>query len=272
MKIDHFWHILRTTYGYQSPSRPRFLVENLPGWATFAYYSRLVAVVLKESITARKGRYNRKAWASGSLDVFKVVEAAGGIFHVSGLSPMAAQQGPLVYIANHMSLIDTMILPCILLAFNHTIFVVKEGLLKYPLFGSIVCAVDPIAVTRRSPREDLKTVLTQGQALLASGRSVVIFPQATRSDTFDVTSFNSLGIKLARKAGVPVLPVALKTDFQQNGRFIKDLGQVDPRKPLYLKFGEPLVVEGGGRVTHQKVVEFIVKNLREWGADIKSGS
>lgn len=247
-------------------------MENLPGWATFTYYSRLVAVVLKESITARKGRYNRKAWASGSLDVFKVVEAAGGIFHVSGLSPMAAQQGPLVYVANHMSLIDTLILPCILLAFNHTTFVVKEGLLKYPLFGSIMGAVDPIAVTRRSPREDLKTVLTQGQASLASGRSVVVFPQATRSDTFEAASFNSLGIKLARKAGVPVLPVALKTDFQKNGRFIKDLGQVDPREPLYVKFGEPLAVEGGGRATHQKVVEFIVKNLRAWGADIKSGS
>ncbi len=152
-------------------------MENLPGWATFTYYSRLVAVVLKESVTARKGRYNRKAWASGSLDVFRVVEAAGGIFNVSGLSPMAAQQGPLVYVANHMSLIDTMILPCVLLAFNHITFVVKEGLLKYPLFGSIMCAVDPIAVTRRSPREDLKTVLAQGQAFLASGRSVVVFPR-----------------------------------------------------------------------------------------------
>ncbi|MBW1753706.1 MAG: hypothetical protein JRJ46_11555 [Deltaproteobacteria bacterium] len=71
---------------------------------------------------------------------------------------------------------------------------------------------------------------------------------------------------------MPVLPVALKTDFQKNGRFIKDLGQVDPRKPLYMKFGEPLVVEGSGRATQQKVVEFIVKNLREWGADIKSDS
>jgi 1-acyl-sn-glycerol-3-phosphate acyltransferase len=272
MKIDRFWHILRTTYAYQSPPAPRFLVENLPGWATFNYYSRLVVVVSKESITARKGRYNRKAWAGGSLDVFRVVEAAGGIFNVSGLRPMAAQQGPLVYVANHMSLIDTMILPCILLAFNHITFVVKEGLLKYPLFGSIMCAVDPIAVTRRSPREDLKTVLAQGQACLARGRSVVVFPQATRSDTFDAASFNSLGIKLARKAGVPVLPVALKTDFQQNGRFIKDFGQVDSRKPLNLKFGEPLVVEGNGRETHQKVIEFIVKNLREWGADIKSGS
>jgi hypothetical protein len=31
-------------------------------------------------------------------------------------------------------------------------------------------------------------------------------------------------------------------------------------------------VESGGRATHQKVVEFIVKNLREWGANIESGS
>ena len=265
IEIDLFWHILRTTSGYQSPRKSRFLVKNLPGWATCIYYVRLLGIIFKESIAAQKGPYDSRTWAKGSLSVIRLVESVGGKFQVSGLRGMYGQKGPFVYIANHMSLLDTFVLPCILVAFGQVTFVVKEGLLKLPVFGVIMRAVHPIAVTRRNPREDLKVVLTEGQELLSRGCSVIIFPQATRSDKFDAASFNSLGVKLARKAGVPVVPVALKTDFQQNGKIIKDIGRINPGRTLYLKFGEPMAVESIGQATHQKVVEFITQNLKSWG-------
>jgi 1-acyl-sn-glycerol-3-phosphate acyltransferase len=271
MKIDHFWHILRTSLGYHSPRRFRFLLENLPGWATCKYYIQLAAVIFRESLTARKGSYDDKAWGRGSLRVIRIVESAGGRFQLSGLASITGQQGSRVYVANHMSLVDTLVLPCILLAFNPVSFVVKEGLLHYPFLGWIIRASHPIAVTRKSPREDLRTVMTQGEALLSGGTSVIIFPQATRSETFDPASFNSLGVKLARRAGVPVVPVALKTDFQKNGKILKDFGPINPRKTLYLKVGKPMAGQGGGQVTHQKVVEFISENLRAWGATVTSG-
>ena len=264
---DYFWHLLRTS-GYQSPVKPRFLVENVPGWARFIYYIRLVIIFVKNCIKARKGQYDREAWASSSFGVVKIVESVGGRFRISGLQSITKQKGAVVFIANHMSLVDTLVLPCILLAFSHITFVVKESLLNYPVFGTILQAVNPIAVTRRNPREDLKVVLNTGQALLAKGHSVVIFPQATRSDTFDSTTFNSLGVKLARRACVPVVPIALKTDFQQNGRIIKDMGPIDPSKILYLKIGEPISVEGGDRAAHRAVVDFIKQNLNAWGAHV----
>lgn len=264
----HFWHMIRTS-GYQSPVKSRFLAKNVPGWATFIYYIQLVLIFVKNCSIARKGLYDREAWASGSFGVVKIVESVGGRFRISGLQALTGQKGPVVFIANHMSLVDTLVLPCILLAFDQITFVVKESLLNYPVFGTILQAVHPIAVARRNPREDLKTVLGQGQALLAQGRSVVIFPQATRSATFDSATFNSLGVKLARQAGVPVIPIALKTDFQKNGRIIKDMGPVDPSKILYLKIGGPIPVEGGGRTAHRAVVEFIKQNLRAWDADVR---
>lgn len=267
MNKDYFWHMLRTS-GYQSPVKSRFLVENVPGWARFIYYVQMVNIFVKNSIIARKGRYDREAWANSSLGVVKIVESVGGRFQISGFQSMNKQKGPLVFIANHMSLVDTLVLPCILLAFSHITFVVKESLLNYPVFGTILRAVNPIAVTRRNPREDLKVVLNTGKTLLAKGHSVVIFPQATRSDTFDSATFNSLGVKLARQAGVPVVPIALKTDFQQNGRIIKDMGPIDPSKTLYLKIGEPIPVEGGGRAAHRAVVDFIKQNLKAWGANV----
>lgn len=108
-------------------------------------------------------------------------------------------------------------------------------------------------------------MLNEGQRLIRNGCSLVIFPQSTRSARFDAANFNSLGVKLAKQAGTFVVPLALKTDFQANGRFIKEMGRVDPKKTVHIKFGRPLPVTGNGQQTHQKVIEFIEENLIRWG-------
>jgi len=243
------------------------LVKKFHKWATLIYYIQLFYTILTESLTARKRSYEGKTWGKGSLRVLKVAESAGGKFHVSGLKALEDFKGPVVYVANHMSLLDTLVLPCILLTFGKVTFVVKEGLLRYPVLGTIIRAIHPIAVTRKNPRNDLKTIMKKGQALISDGCSIIIFPQATRSASFNQATFNSIGVKLAQRAGVPVVPVALKTDFQGNGRIIKDMGAVDPGKELYIKFGNPMFVEGKGRDIHKKVVKFIVENLQSW--DVK---
>jgi len=169
-----------------------------------------------------------------------------------------------------MSMIETMVLPgALVLPFHDVTTVVKDDLLRYPLFGAVMRALDPIAVTRRNPRDDLKQVLEKGTHELRAGRSVVVFPQATRAAGFSRSAFNSLGVKLARRAGVPVLPVALKTDFQQNGCLIKDLGRVDRTKTLYFKFGPVMPATGTGRETHEAVVRFIAENLKDWGVQVE---
>ena len=48
--------------------------------------------------------------------------------------------------------------------------------------------------------------------------SVLIFPQTTRELFFDPKKFNTLGIKLAKRAKVPVIPIAVKTDAWWHGQ------------------------------------------------------
>ena len=186
--------------------------------------------------------------------------------------PVGQHKGPLVYIANHMSILETVILPSITLCFNDVTFIIKNELLKYPVIGRVMKALDLIAVYRQSPREDLKIVLNEGQKRIRQGCSVVIFPQATRSTVFHVKNFNTLGVKLARKAGVPVVPIALKTDFHGNGRWLKDIGPIHPERPIYFKFGNPIPVVGNGQAAHHSVVEFIAQNLRSWGVEVRTKS
>ena len=100
--------------------------------------------------------------------------------------------------------------------------------------------------------------------LLNRGISIIIFPQSTRSLEFKPEEFNSLGVKLAKKAGVEVVPIALKTDFWGSGRLVKELGPIDRRKPIHFRFGEPFEVTGSGKEENQKIIEFIQASLDAW--------
>ncbi|MEN8200155.1 MAG: lysophospholipid acyltransferase family protein, partial [Thermodesulfobacteriota bacterium] len=155
-------------------------------------------------------------------------------------------------------------LPAIVVQERPVTFIIKEALMEYPVFKHVMRSRDPIALSRTNPREDLKTVMVEGKKRLEKGVSVVVFPQTTRGTDFDPKSFNSIGVKLAQRAGVPVLPLALKTDAWTNGKMIKDLGRIHPQTSAHFAFDAPLRVEGKGKEEHQKVIDFISGKLAEW--------
>jgi len=269
MDKDQYLHLLRSEFGYQTPPGQRVCGSYFPGWLNSIYYLRLISTLIHASIVGRRGALDDNKWALFSHRIVQIVESVGGKVNISGLEALSQQPGPLVYIANHMSMLETLILPGIALAFNRVTFVIKEELRHYPVIKHIFIALKLIAVSRQNPRDDLKVVMREGSKFISSGGSIIIFPQATRSVEFDVEGFNTLGIKLAARTGVPVVPVAIKTDFQHNGKWIKDMGPVDPSKTIYFKFGEPITVAGRGRQAHQQVIEFISQNLLAWGGSIK---
>jgi 1-acyl-sn-glycerol-3-phosphate acyltransferase len=222
-------------------------------------------IVLKTMVQAKRKVYDTKAWTDSSFYIFRFIERAGGVFHISGMENITKPEGPVLYIGNHMSTLETMILPCILAPHRELTFVVKESLVRHPLFKDVMLSRNPVIVGRTDPRKDLEAVMVGGLELLKSGVSVVIFPQSTRSDDFKPEEFNSLGVKLAKKAGVDVVPLALKTDFWGNGKIIKELGPIDHNKHIYFKFGEPFKVTGNGKEENQRIIEFIRSALNEWG-------
>lgn len=272
MDANQFRQIIKTEHGYQSPERRLFLAHHLPGWRAFIYYAQIVMAFVIARLDGFRGKLTNERWLKASIRCLQAVESAGGRVNVSGLAAVSQHKGPLVYIANHMSILETIILPSVTLIFNDVTFVIKDELRRYPLIGRVMKTLNLIAVYRKNPREDLKIVLNEGYNRIRQGCSVVIFPQATRSKVFDAKIFNTLGVKLARKAGVPVVPIALKTDFHGNGQWIKEVGPINPDLAIYFKFGKPIPVTGNGHATHQRVVEFITQNLKQWGAGVRMNS
>ncbi|HKK40921.1 MAG TPA: lysophospholipid acyltransferase family protein, partial [Bacteroidales bacterium] len=199
-----------------------------------------------------------------SYEIFRFIEKSGGKFHISGMENITKSPEPVLFISNHMSTLETMIFPSIIAPLRKVTFVVKESLVKHPLFGDVMRSRDPIVVGRTDPRKDLEAVMTEGMKLLGDGISIIIFPQSTRSLEFKSEEFNSLGVKLAKKAGVNVVPVAIKTDFWGNGKVIKELGPLDSSKHIFMKFGEPFTIEGKGKEENQRIIDFIQSSLAQW--------
>lgn len=232
--------------------------------SSLCFYSKLLSIVFKSSSEAKRFKYGNDEWAESSLEVLRALESVGVLFDITGIDNFRGLDGPCVFVSNHMSTLETFILPAIIEPFKDATFVVKESLVDYPVFKYVMRSREPVTVGRTNPRDDLKAVLEGGAQRLKAGRSIIIFPQTTRSDVFDPKTFNTIGIKLARKAGVPIVPIALKTDAWGNGRHLKDFGKINPCKKVHFAFGTPIRIKDHGAEEHNEIIEFISRKLEGW--------
>jgi len=268
MDVVAFQKLLRETGGYVSPSsrRPPARAGALSAWRF--YLSTILPIVWVGARQSRQGVFDDAAWSALGFRMIAGAERLGGTVTCEGFGPWRDLPPARVYVANHMSLFETIALPAMLLAYGPLTIVVKESLLHYPLFGIPMRATRPIAVTRRDARRDLQTVLTEGEARLRAGGSVLLFPQATRAAAFDPRLFNSLGAKLADRAGVPLLPVAVRTDFAGIGTWMKDFGPVDPARPVRFAAGPVLLPDRPARERHRETLAFLSRTLSGWGLPV----
>lgn len=127
----------------------------------YFYFRHLLRIVYYCNRLAVKGIYNDK-WIYSSLDIMRGLEKTGIKFHITGMNNLKKVDGPVIFISNHMNVLETFIFPVIIHPIKRIVYVMKEELVRFPLFGPVSAARDPILVSRKNPREDLIAVLNQG--------------------------------------------------------------------------------------------------------------
>ncbi len=253
---------------YDTPENaPKSLLFSLLGHSRWYFYWYNFGIFCRTGKAGRNGVLTQEAQIRYSNENLRLVERCGGKIHVRGLDHLRQLNGqPAVLMGNHMSLLETALFHSLIRGVVDFTFVIKQSLLEVPYFKDIMLSLNAIPVGRENPRDDLRAVLGDGKRLLGEGKSIIIFPQATRSEVFNPAKFNSIGIKLAKSAGVPVVPFALKTDFLQNGKYLRDMGAVRPDREIWFEFAEPRMVEGNGQQLQQEIVDFIQNRLNCWRA------
>jgi len=267
-KCEEFQRILRTTGEYLTVVPEGGKPPRITWFNTVRYAMTIIGLCTRCTVQELFGKFNCEQWAELCYSSITFAERIRGRLMIEGFAERARYEGPVVYVSNHMSTLETMILPTTLLTFNEISIVLKDSLANNPLVGAAFERLGCIGVTRKNARQDLQTVLAVGAERIKSGRSVLLFPEGTRQAEFSAKKFNSLGAKLAHRAGVPVVPIAVKTDFLGTGRFIRDFGEVDPSKPIHIACGPLLLPELGDKEMHARCVAFIEERLNTWAGEV----
>ena len=234
----------------------------------FWFYLRYSFVVISSGIKFLLTLDPQRAVTRQALTVMGLSEKQGVQLRFEGLDRYPAEGGPYVFACNHMGTFEVNALSGLIASRTPMTFVVKASLIKTPFFGQVLKRLRAIPVLRQNPREDLEHVLKEGAKLLSEGVSVILFPESSRRDVFSYRTFNSIAVKLALRAGVPVVPVALRTDFWGVGKYLKNYGPLRPELPCHIAFGDPIRISGQGKTEHRHVLEFIADHLELWGIPV----
>lgn len=124
-------------------------------------------------------------------------------YQVHGMAKLPAH--PSVILAKHQSAWETLAFQLI---FPPQVYVMKQSLLWIPFFGWGLAMTSPIAIDRSAGRKALKKLVSLGKARLKAGLWVVVFPEGTRTPTFETGKLHIGGAWLASGSEATVVPVA----------------------------------------------------------------
>ena len=266
--LEMFREELLRTGRYETPSERMASKPRTPSWwTTFSFSWSVFSVFPRCAVSENLRMLNTDKWAHFCFVSLQKAEAFGTKVTFDGWEKRRDYKGPVVYLCNHMSTLETILLPFTLLTFEPFNVVVKASLSHLPGLERAAAHMGLVPIGRKSPREDLMTIFKVGCERIAQGISFLIFAQGTRQPVFARKGWSSIGAKLAEKAGIPVMPIAVKTDIQPtrpDGKgWLKDFGTVDPSKDIRVRCGP--VLTGTSREMNTASFDWIKAQLDEWG-------
>lgn len=149
--------------------------------------------------------FHARFWARISLFL------AGARVTLSGAEHLPP--GPVIFMSNHQSNFD--ILSLFAGMPRQIYWIAKKELFDIPVFGASMKRGGYIPLDRSDGRKALKS-MDAAAAIIRSGKSVVMFPEGTRSTNLRLLPFKRGGFMLALRAGVPVVPVTINGSGRVN--------------------------------------------------------
>jgi 1-acyl-sn-glycerol-3-phosphate acyltransferase len=165
--------------------------------------------------------------------LWRVVCAVSGGLTVTGRWRVS---GGCIVVANHASHADTAALLAALPPSAQPVFgAAADYWFDVPVRRFVATSLAGILPVRRSGDGGYAALLAAVRPALKAGRTVVVYPEGTRSTTGAIGEFRSGALRLARDCGVPIVPVAV----MGTADVLPKDGRYSPA-PMQVHIGDPV--------------------------------
>lgn len=234
---------------------------------TVKWFSKLVTslVKLNPRLKQAKELKKTKSWEEYKAFVDKQVydwlnplaEMAEVDFVIEGKEKIPENE-PIIYTPNHAGLFD---IPAVILAApKPPIFMAKKEIASFPIVKDWMWVMDCVFVDRGNKKK-ARSSLHDAIEMVKNGRSIVIFPEGTRSKNGELGEFKGGAMKIAMETGAKVVPVLLegtRERFEETGNITSGT--------VYVKFLDPISTEGLTRDDFFKMpaeIRTLIQNERD---------
>ncbi|HEU4836250.1 MAG TPA: lysophospholipid acyltransferase family protein [Pyrinomonadaceae bacterium] len=180
---------------------------------------------------------------------------------VKGLELLDPKQ-TYVFVSNHRSYLDT----AAMFVYNgrRIGLLAKKELLKVPVLGVGMGFVNVMAIDRSNRESAIRTTEAAAQRI-KSGISFAVFVEGTRAKPGELLPFKKGAFYMARQAGVPVVPVAIK-----NSDVLMGKGTGEARSgTIEMVFMRP--IETVDRVTDEDIDQLIAEAHQVIKKELETG-
>lgn len=188
--------------------------------------------------------------------VFRIILAlAGADLSVDGLDNIPDEA--VLFVGNHQGYFD--ILATFIYIERGVGYVAKKEFIKIPFLNLWMKGINCLFLDRENIKEGLKTIL-QGVELLKSGYNIFIFPEGTRNQGEEMLPFKEGSTKMAEKAKVPIIPVAISgtADLFENNHALR----VTPAK-VHISFGKPILASELPKEERKFLGAYVQRQIKE---------
>ena len=169
-----------------------------------------------------------------------------------------------VVAANHESFYDILVLLAVLPMSVR--FLAKRNLFRLPFLGWSIAAAGFIPVDRQA-RSRNAGVVDAALSRLQKGRSLVVFPEETRTRTGELLPFKTGAALIALKSGLPLLPLGLAGTLliQRRGGFT-----ITPSR-VALAVGDPIPTAHDARHDRAELTEELRRRIGALREEARAG-
>jgi len=203
------------------------------------------------------------AWGRGLYDVLWVLCRTLAVavcgFRVRFTEPLP-RRGGLLVLSSHQSHLDPLLLG--LAADRRLSSLARSSLYRFKPFAAVITALDALPIDREgSALKAMKAVIGR----LREGAAVVIFPEGTRTATGSLGEIKPGFALVAKKAEVPIVPVAIVGAFEcwPRTRLLPRPGRIR------LEFGRVISAAEIAALDERQITELCAGMLRDLDASAR---